>query len=76
MTADLSAGPRYLPDPLDRRGRTGSRPSFGERRPVAITVLTMGCLVVLALSLSFAVGQVMVQAVRVVLDLVSSLSMS
>ncbi|NYD41191.1 hypothetical protein [Nocardioides panaciterrulae] len=75
MTADLSAGPRYLPDPLDRRGRTG-RPSFGERRPVALTVLTMGCLVVLALSLSFAVGQVMVQAVRVVLDLVSSLSLS
>ncbi len=76
MTADLSAGPRYVPDPLDRSGRLGSRPSFGERRPVAITILTMSCLLVLGLSLGFAVGQVMVQVVRVVLDLVSSMSLS
>lgn len=76
MTADLSAGHRYVPDPLDRTGRFGSRPSFGERRPVVIAVLTMSCLLVLGISVGFAVGQAMVQAVRVVLDLVSSLSMS
>ena len=76
MTADLSAGRGYVPDPLDRKGPFGSRPSFGERRPVAVTVLTMSCLVVLGLSVGFAVGRVMVLVVRTVLDLVSSLSLT
>ena len=74
MTADLSAGRGNVPDPLHRTGRFGSRPSFGERRPVAVTVLTMGCLVVLGLSVGFAVGRVIVLAVQLGLSLVSSLS--
>lgn len=76
MTADLSTGRGYVPDPLDRKGPFGTRPSFGERRPVTVTVLTMSCLVVLGLSLGFAVGRVMVLVVRTFLDLVSSLSLT
>lgn len=76
MTADVSAGRGYLPDPLDRKGLFGSRPSFGERRPVSFTVLTMTCLVVLGLSVGFGVGRVLVLVVHTALDLVSSLSLS
>jgi len=76
MTADVSAGRGYVPDPLDRTGHLGARPSFGERRPVTVTVLTMSCLLVLGLSLGFAVGRVLVLVVRTVLDLVSSMSLT
>jgi len=76
MTADVSAGGGYVPDPLDRKGLFGTRPSFGERRPVTVAVLTMSCLVVLGLSVGFGVGRVMVLTVKAVLDLVSSMSLS
>jgi hypothetical protein len=76
MTADVSAGRGYVPDPLDRTGLFGSRPSFGERRPVVVTVLTMSCLVVLGLFVGFGVGRVMVLVVRAVLDVVSAMSLS
>ena len=76
MTADISAGRGHVPDPLDRTGLFGSRPSFGERRPVTVTFLTMSCLVMLGLSLGVAVGWGMVLAVRTALDLVSSLSLA
>ena len=76
MSAGGSARRGYVPDPLDRKGLFGSRPSFGERRPVMVTVLTMSFFVVLGLSVGFGVGRVMVLVVRTVLDLVSSMSLS